>query len=166
MLYRVELNMFSTVLNISSALSTMFLAWSSLDRISSVSLVVAVAAVVDATLPPVAAVAVDFAVSVDTAAGCGPEDEAAFCEPDVVMLSTLHEIDVKTAQYNADIAHFDNCVILFGVNGSNTGSDNANDNTDTSDDISGKQLLIDKASACVTGKYNGLPWMVLSSYRA
>lgn len=120
-----------------------------------------------AALPPLAAAAVvDFTVSVEDAgvppAGCVPVD-AVFCDPDVVMLSTLHEMDVKTAQYSADMAHFDSCVILFGVNGSSTGSDSASDRTDTSDDICGKQLLIDNASACVTGKYKGLPWMVLSS---
>lgn len=117
-------------------------------------------AAVGATVPPAATDAVDFAVSVvaaaAAAAACVPV-EADFCDPDVVMLSTLHEIDVKTAQYSADIAHFDNCVILFGVNGSNTGNDNANESTDTSDDICGKQLLIDNASAWVTGKYNGFP---------
>lgn len=128
---------------------------------------VAVVTALAAPLPPVAAAAVvDFTVSVLVAAavpaGCVPVD-AVFCDPDVVMLSTLHEMDVKTAQYSADMAHFDSCVILFGVNGSNTGSDSASDRTDTSDDICGKQLLIDNASACVTGKYNGLPWMVLSS---
>lgn len=121
-----------------------------------VVVVAAVTAVEDAVLPPVAVAVVDFVVSVVAAADCVPVD-AAFCDPDVVMLSTLHEIDVKTAQYSADIAHFDNCVILFGVNGSNTGNDNANDNTDTSDEICGKQLLIDNASAWVTGKYNGFP---------
>lgn len=130
-------------------------------------MVVAVAAAVAAVLPPVAVAAVvdfaDSAVAV-TVAGCVPVD-VVFCDPDVVMLSTLHEMDVKTAQYSADMAHFDSCVILFGVNGSNTGSESASDNTDTSDDICGKQLLIDNASACVTGKYSGLPWMVLSSYR-
>lgn len=114
----------------------------------AVSAVVGVAVVVT-----VAAAAATAAAAADV---CEADDED-FCDPDVVILSTLHDIDVKTAQYNADIAHFDNCTILLGVNGSNIGNDRANDSTDTSDEICGKQLLIANASACVTGKYNGLP---------
>lgn len=75
-----------------------------------------------------------------------------FCELDAVMVSTLLEIDVKTAQYNADIAHFDNWVILLGVNGSSTGNDRANESNEISDEICGKALLIANASACVIGK--------------
>lgn len=138
---------------ISSALSTIFRVWSSLDRISSLSLddVLEFEPVVDVTF--------------DSDVCCGVNDDAVdvFCEPDVDIVSTLLDMDVNTAQYSAEIAHLDNCLILFGDNGSNTGNDNANDNNEMSDDICGRAFLIAIASACGIGRYNGFPWMTHSS---
>lgn len=79
-------------------------------------------------------------------------DEDDFCELDEDMLRTLQDIEAITAQYNADIAHFDSWLILFGDNGSRTGKDKASDSTDMSEEIWGKLVLIDTASACVMGK--------------
>lgn len=75
-------------------------------------------------------------------------------------------MDVSTAQYKAAIAHFDNCLILFAVNGSKMGNDIAKDSNEMSDEICGNTALIAAASVCEMGKCNGLPWMALSSYRA
>lgn len=88
--------------------------------------------------------------------GCGG-DAVDFCELDADIVSTLLDIDVNTAQYSAEIEHFDNCLILFGDNGSKIGNDKANDNNEMSDDIWGNAFLIANASECDIGRYNGLP---------
>lgn len=41
------------------------------------------------------------------------------------MFKMLQAIDVSTAQYNAEMAHFDNFVIRLGVNGVNIGNESA-----------------------------------------
>lgn len=80
---------------------------------------------------------VDVTFDSDVGCGCCVVDVVVddFCEFDADIVSTLLDIDVNTAQYSAEIAHFDNCLILFGDNGSNTGNDNANDNNEMSDEI-------------------------------